>query len=255
MRGFLLACLVLLCGSPALAQQRLETAVHASGAERLAMLAERIARTHLQMAQGVLVGRSRRSLRESVREFDALLPRVASLAPDAEARESFLLLGLLWKELRAWAQKAPTRENARNVSERAEEVSWIASKGARLIGPQDAGQSSALAAMQAATLAERVARLHLVERMGAADARRRSDLAGARTRLAAALASLARAPQGPGPESELQMAGTQHEFLRRAMDEYDSGRGSAAIEVIAKAAGNLADALERAARLYEERAN
>lgn len=247
-RPWLVACVTLVFAAGVFAQQR---AGAASGCERLAMLAERTAKSYLQVAQGLLVSRSRRAVRDSVREFDAQLPRVGALAADAEARENFVLLGLLWKEMRSWAHKPPTRDNARAVSERAEEVSWIASKGARLLGTQGSAQRAALTAMRAATLAQRIARLYLLDRMGAMDARRVNDLSEAKSGLAATLTTLVAGPQDGGVDGELQMARSQHEFLVSAMRDYDAAHSAAAMEVIAKTADNIADSMERAARLYE----
>ena len=91
---FVAAWIALAMAPQATAQQSLG-AVPPSASERLAMLAERIGKSHLQVAQGVLADRSRRALRESVREFDALLPNVAHLANDPESRDNAVLLGLL----------------------------------------------------------------------------------------------------------------------------------------------------------------
>ncbi|HET7401532.1 MAG TPA: hypothetical protein VFJ62_07110, partial [Usitatibacter sp.] len=69
--------------APAHAQQRFNVAMHASAAQRLAVLAERIAKCYVQVEQGVLAAGSRRTLREAAAELDALLPAVAANAPDA----------------------------------------------------------------------------------------------------------------------------------------------------------------------------
>lgn len=247
----MVACTALGFPAVSFAQQRPANVVHASASERLAMLAERIGKSHLQVAQGMLVERSRRALRDSVGEFDALLPNVARLAADAESRENFVLLGLLWRELRTWARRPATRENARNVSERAEEVAWVAGKGARLVRAEGSAQRSALAAMRAATLAQRIARLYLLDRMAAADARRIRDLSDARSGLAAALTTLAATAHDAAVDDALQMARSQHDFLVSAMRDYDAAHSAPAIELIAKTADNVAESMERAARLYE----
>ena len=102
-RRFIAALALAAAAGRTAAQRRLNIAMHASACERLATLAERIAKCQVQVAQGVLAQRSRRMLRDAEREFDALLPLAAELAADAEARESFILLRLLWKEIRTLA--------------------------------------------------------------------------------------------------------------------------------------------------------
>ena len=238
-------------GGPSLAQQRLNVPMHASAAERLAMLAERVAKSHLQVAQGVLAASSRRALRDSVAEFDALAPLVAANAPDAEAQENFTLLRILWKDLRAWALRSPTREHARQVSERAEEVSWVASKGARMLKADGTAQRAALAAMRGATVSQRIARLELQRRMGRANDARPAQLDSARASLAAAFVALQAGALAPDAADELHMAQTQHEFLLQAMAEVDAGASAQAIERLARTADYVAESLDRLARLVE----
>ena len=135
-------------------------------AMRLEALSERIARLHAQLGQNVLVDRSRRALPETVREFESALREVKARPAGPEVRDNYLLLGLLFTEYRAWALKAPTRDNAKKLAERAEEVSWVAAKGARLVhgtGRKGTGVL-ALEAAHAATLSQRLARLYLLRR-------------------------------------------------------------------------------------------
>lgn len=250
-RRFLGAIAALTFAGRAGAQRRLNTAMHASACERLATLAERIAKCQLQVAQGVLAGRSRRMLRESEHEFDALLPAAAELASDAETREGFILLRLLWKEMRAWSRKPATRDNARQLSDRAEEVAWVASKSARQIRTAGTPQREALGAMQIATLAQRVGRLELLRRMAPADARRDAEIMDATARLGSAINALAGSPHIVELEDDLRMASTQYQFLLDAMREHAGGGGAAALELVAKTCDHVSDSMERAARLYE----
>lgn len=231
--------------------QRVNTAMHASACERLSTLAERIAKSQVQLAEGVLAERSRRALRDSEREMDALLPLAADLAGDAETRDNFVLLRLLWKELRAWARKSPTRENARQVSERAEEFAWVAAKTARALPTEGTAQREALTAMQAATLAQRVARLQLLKRISAGDPRRDAELVDAGARLGSVLSMLVASPHVLELEDDLRMARTQYDFLVAAMRESASDGGASSAETVAKTADYISDSMERAARLYE----
>ena len=81
-------------------------------AMRLEALTERIAKLHAQVGQGVLAERSKRALPEAVREFDGALREVKARPAGPEVQDTYVLLGLLWTEYRAWALKPATRDNA-----------------------------------------------------------------------------------------------------------------------------------------------
>jgi hypothetical protein len=194
----------------------------------------------------VLADRSRRALAEAVREFDALLRALPAPGPRDDARESYLLLRLLWDEYRAWAAKPPTRENAGKLAERSEEVVWVASKLAS--GPGGEADRAA----RAATLAQRVPRLHLMRRWEPRNEKLRALLAAETAQLKRALDALGVAPRNTAEiVAELQVAENQHAFLVAAAREIAEGGAPArAVEVIARAGDNLMEALLRAARLY-----
>jgi hypothetical protein len=246
--GLVLAVALLV---PAQAQQRFNVAMHASAAERLALLAERIAKCYLQVEQGVLASGSRRTLRAAATELDALLPAVAVNAPDAESAEAFTLLRVLWKELRPWMQRTPTRENARQVTERVEEMSWVASKGARLLRADGTAQRAALNAMRGATLAQRIARLELQRRATRRPDASSAQLDEARAGLASVLATLRATAFAADATDEMHMAETQHAFLLQALAEAQAGSGAAAFERVARVADYVTESLERLARLEE----
>lgn len=222
---------------------------------RLEALAERIAKLQAQIGQGVLAERSRRALPEAVREFDASLRNATARASNAEAREEYLLLKLLWQDLRPWTLKPPTRDNAKRISDRVEEVAWVASKGARMVVQPGRKGTGALAvdAAHVATLAQRVARLHLVRRWGLRDGNITANLAAATADLRATLEKLRGAPANtPEIETELEVAMGQLQFLLQAAQELEGGRGSLRqMEFIAKSGDNILESMERASRLYE----
>lgn len=219
---------------------------------RLAILAERIAKLHAQLGQGVLVDRSRRALAEAVREFDATLRAIAALVTAGEARESYLLLRLLWPEYRAWVSKPPTRENVRKMAERADEVAWVAAKGARLLEARTPTRPLARQAERACVLAQRVPRLHLMRRWQPRDEALAGELHAASAELARTLEALASAPLNtPEIVAELQVAENQHVFLARAAREVaEGGAAPASFEVIAKTGDHILESLQRAARVY-----
>jgi len=228
-------------------------------AMRLEMLTERIAKLHAQVGQGILVERSRRSLREAITEFDADLRQARAQAKGAEARDNYLLLDLLWKEYRRWAARPATRDNAKKLAERAEEVAWVAAKGARMIlepGRTGTGRL-ALEAAHAATLAQRLARLHLLRRWGVKPQGSDREIPGVAEELVQTLDRLRTSPLNtPEIQTEIQSAQGQLGFLmdggRRLRDRRVDAR---TLEFIAKSSDHVLESLERAARLYEGEAS
>jgi hypothetical protein len=192
---------------------------------------------------------------EVVREFDGALRAVLARGGSPEVRDNYLLLGLLWQDYRGWALKPATRDNAKRLADRVEEVSWIAAKGARMIsepGRKGTGRL-ALDAAHAATLSQRVARLHLLRRWGLRDATLERQLDAASADLRATMEKLRRAASNtPEIDTELQVAEGQLGFLLQAAQELEGGRGNLRqMEFIAKAGDNIFESMERAVRLYE----
>ena len=103
-----------LAATPAAAADGAREAHRATAAVQLTALAERIAKLHAQIAQGVLAERSRRAMTEALRGFESNLREVAAASPTPEIRDNYVLLALLWPEYREWARKPATRDNARD---------------------------------------------------------------------------------------------------------------------------------------------
>jgi hypothetical protein len=240
------AFLVLASASPQAAEERVSS-VHAL---RLAGLAERVAKLHVQAARGVLAERSRRALPEAMRDFDATLRAAAARPGTAEARDNYLLLGLLWREYRAWAARTPTPDSARKVADRGDEVAWIAAKAPR---HQGAGPL-ALEASRACLLSQRVPRLHFMRHGQPRNAELARELAAASAELAAILARLAAAEQNTVDiAAQLQIALTQHGFLASAGDAMHwPGASPRHAENVAKTGDHILESMDRALRLYDE---
>ena len=227
----------------------------ATAAIRLVTLAERIAKLHAQVGQGVLAERSRRALVEAARDFDKTLKEIAARAPTAELRDNYALLGLLWQDYRDWAMRAPTRDNARKLRSRTEEVTWIASKGAKLVQEHARGATSASAvrAANAAMFAQRIAKDHLWMRWDIRDEALTQELREANENLRRALDAL-RASAGDSAEvaTELQSVESQMHFMDDAARALDRREGAArSIEFIAKTGDHIYESMERLARLYD----
>lgn len=230
-------------------------AVAQDGSLRLEMLSERIAKLHAQVGLGVLADRGRRALPEAMRDFDAALRDAQARATGAELRDNYVLLGLLWTEYRTWASKAPTRDNAKKLVERTEEVAWVAAKGARLMhesGRKGTGRL-ALDAAHAATLSQRLARLHLMQRWGVKQETSGREIPAVSADLQRTLEKLRAAPQNtPEIATELQAAEGQLGFMLQGGRELEGKRANArALEFIAKSGDHLLDSMERLVRLYE----
>jgi hypothetical protein len=219
---------------------------------QLAALAERIAKLHAQAAYGVLAQRSRRALAEALREFDATLRYAASRAPDGEARESYLLLAILWDEYRGWASRPPARDTVRKVADRADEVAHVAAKAARQLR-LPAGPLAGLAA-RACVLSQRMPRLHLMLRAEPRNAELAREAAAAAEELRMALATLSATPQNSVEiAAEIQVADTQHGFLVAAAREMArAGAGATRpAEDLAKTGDHILESMQRVMRRYE----
>jgi len=224
-------------------------------AMRLEALTERIAKLHAQVGQGVLAERSKRALPESVREFEVSLRAVQVRPAGPEIQDNYLLLGLLWTEYRAWALKPATRDNAKKLAERAEEVAWVAGEGARLVHATGRKGTGALAleAAHAATLSQRLARLYLMRRWDVKAESSERAAPAVETELQRSLERLRAENQNtPEIDTELQAAQGQLAFLLQAGRELDTRRADMrSLEFAAKSADHLLESMERVVRLYE----
>lgn len=240
------AFLVFASASPQAAEERASN-VHAL---RLAGIAERIAKLHVQAGRGVLAERSRRALPEAMRDFDATLRAAAARPGTAESRDNYLLLGLLWREYRAWSARTPTPDSARKVADRGDEVAWIAAKAPRQLG----SGPLALEASRACVLSQRVPRLHFMRHWEPRNAELARELAAASTELAAILARLSAAEQNTVDiAAQLQIALTQHGFLASAGDAmHRPGASPRHAENVAKTGDHIFESMDRALRLYDE---
>jgi hypothetical protein len=222
---------------------------------QLATLAERVAKLDAQVGLGVLAQRSRRALAEALRDFEATHRSLLAAAPTAEVREPLQLAGLIWQDYRAWASRPPSRDNARRLGERTEELVWVAMKAARLMNADARSASTNLAfkAAEACTLSQRIPRLALWRRWGIRDEGLLNELRLSEAQLQATLASL-RAVRGNSAEisAELQIVENQAAFLAEASRQLEAGKDAARhLEFVAKSGDHILESLERVVRFYE----
>jgi hypothetical protein len=229
-----------------------------SAAVRLATLAERVAKLDAQIAQGVLVARSRRAMVETIRDFEAQHRALLSGTTAPDLREHLQLLALLWQDYRAWAARPPTRDNARKLGERTEEVVWVAMKAARFMhgAPRAAADMLAFKAAEACMLSQRIPRLHLWRRWGIRDESLLNELRLSEAQLHATLDSLrAVATNAPEITSELQVAESQAAFLAQASRQLEGGKDAQRhLEYIAKSGDHILESMDRVTRLYDDSA-
>ena len=232
------------------------SAGHLNAASRLAMIAERVAKLHAQIGREVLVVRSRRALAEAGVMFERdLREATAGAGATADLRDNYRLLRLLWDEYRPAAMQAPTPEGHRKLAGRAEEVAWVAQKGARLLqehAPSRAGELVHSAGVARAA-AQRLGKLHLQRGWSAAAGAHAPELKRAEGEILLAIAQLKSAREtGDEAGAALAMAEDQLMFLRQAVARLEAGRERATqLEHIAKSADHAAEAMDRAAKLYE----
>lgn len=219
---------------------------------RLAPLAERVAKLHAQSGQGIIARRARRALADTVRDFDSGLREARGAAQETAIRENYVLLGLLWQDYRDWALRPATRESARKLRERSEEVEWVATKGVRLLHERSRTGESAAAvrAAQAMLLAQRIPKLYLWRRWDIRDADLDRELREARENLGRAFEALGATP-GLDAESaaDVEAARTQWRFLADSAARLDAAPAdTTALEFACKAGDHIAEAMERVLR-------
>ncbi len=215
----------------------------------LAPAIERMARLHAQSGQDVMGAKSRRALAEGVRDFDASLRAALAAAHGPEARENYVLLSMLWQDYRESVQRPASRETARRLRDRTEEMTWVASKGVRLANDATRGSvaGAALRASQAALSSQRIAKVYLWRRWDIHDDGLDRELRESRENLPRALQALAAAPDlGPEIAAHVESALTQWRFLSDAAVQLDKAPADKrALEFACKAADHIYEAMER----------
>jgi hypothetical protein len=226
---------------------------------RVAAFAERILELQAQEGVGVLDARGRRGRRAAaaaLREFDASVRAIGVPAGPADLHEAAALLALLAADYRAWARKPASRDNAGKLAERAEEITWQATKLSRLLADDPLGTGPLAArAQEAASLAQRIARLLAWKRWGIAGAAWEKDLANAQSGLEAGIGALHEAAANtPEALAELQLAQNQTEFLLAAAGRIAQGSADPRdLETAVKAADNAYESMQRLAALHAAR--
>lgn len=258
MRALTLALLLSLLAasvSAAPAKARPETSAIVHLALRQPMLGERIAKLYVQVGQGVLAARTTRALPAAIKEFESGLEPLLAGSANAEIREAYLLLALVWREFRVVASRPPSLDNAKKLAEQNEELVWVAEKAARLVlaHSRASGSEVTRAAAELRLLSQRIAKLHLYRHWGLRGDRLALEVAAADAGFRKALALVVQAP-GNSPEvnAELQLAQNQYLFLGQAVERLNAGKEARReLEFVVKTCDNILDVMDRAVLLYE----
>lgn len=213
-------------------------------AARAGILVERLAKLHVQAVLRMLGPRTTRGLAAARSEFEAVLRDLRTATSPGDARDAALLLGLLWEEAKPIFARAPGVEGATALSERSEEMAWVAAKLLRFVaGPMPEG---ARRAAEAALLSQRLGRLYLLRVAGAGKGDALVQLRATGAALRAVLEALSRTGTGL---AELQLARNQEAFLAPAIERLAAGRREAGDEeAVAKSCDNVLEVMERLTR-------
>ncbi|HEX4330914.1 MAG TPA: hypothetical protein VH040_02145 [Usitatibacter sp.] len=222
---------------------------------RVEMLTERVAKLHAQVGEGILAGRSRRELGQALQDLDAAIASLAPPPQDREVRDAWAVLAILGAGYHDWALRPATRESARRLRSRAEELAWMAAKLARGEAERSRGtaRGSAARALTAAVLAERIGKARLWMRWDVGDASLERELRESNENLHRLLATLHEAPVQPDAAADaIRDAQTQLGFMDDAQRELDATASSPRpTEFVAKTADHIAESMERAAEAYD----
>ena len=253
-RGIAAALAIAVAGSIASPPAAGSAPSRSTAAMRVAAAAERLLKLQAEQGLGILGARARRASATALRELETAMHAVGVPAAPSELHESAAILAILGAEYRSWALRPATRDNARKLGERAEELVWEARRVARLsLDRASRGAVLAARAEEASALAQRIARLLLWRRWGLGGESAANLLAAAQADFEAGLRELGAASENDATAAaELQLAQNQASFLTASV--HRAGQGSAdahALEFAAKASDNAQESLERLAALYE----
>jgi len=146
---------------------------------------------------------------------------------------------------------------AAELAEQNEELVWIAQKGAMLIEARGKSARSELLVIagDVRTITQRLAKLYLFRSAGIRSAVVSDDLKKAEADYRVAMGRLLAAPESVGAvKDELALAETQWIFLKQAIVRLNANQSSKTeLEHVAKACDNIAEVMERVAKLYEKK--
>ncbi len=212
-------CALLLSGSAWAAEVNYGSLIDAAGRQR--MLTQRIVKAYCQVGLEVTPEVSRAQLAGAVRRFDRQLAALAANAPNAQARGAVTRVSRLWRGFRQTASGPVSRDGARVLASRGEDV-LQASQALVLLLERDAGTPEAKLVNTAGRqrmLSQRLAKLYMLRAWVIDAPSIDQDIEAAGTEFSSALASLRAAPENTAAiRRELDAVALQWEWFRSAIE-------------------------------------
>jgi hypothetical protein len=230
-------------------------AINKSGRQR--MLSQRLAKSYLQIGQGIDLDRSRKVLDTSLALFDRQLVELKAFAPTPENKAVLQDLGTAWLSYKeALVGRAPNQQDAKSILAVNEEVLAMAQTATVQLEKLSGTASGRLVniAGRQRMLSQRMAKFYQAINWGVAAPDAKDKLFGARKEFIDALAELTASPKNtPVITQELELAQQQWVFFDNALNAGASG-GNKMLQAtnVATTSERILEAMDRVTGMYEK---
>jgi hypothetical protein len=181
-------------------------------------LIERIGKTYAWRGIEGDSAEARKQRDEAIAKFEKNLAdlRARVLSPKENA-EQIALQAQIWNDFKAVHLAPPTKEGATQLTDTAEELAWVAQKGAQMVGGE---KYQGPAGEEVAAISQRLARIYLFQAYGVKVAFLPKDLAEARADFAKAVKSARdKSAKDDAMLSKLTLLESQFAFFGHAIDQ------------------------------------
>ena len=225
-------------------------------AGRQQMLSQRLAKSWLMLGRGVLAGRSRQILRQSMAMCDAELKELDVRANDADCAAACADLRAVWPRYRSLLESSPDTTSARelfSVNEAVLEAAQRLTVGFEKAEGTSKGTLVNIAGRER-MLSQRAAKLFMFRQMGIQAAKCRSEIRDADEEFSANLARLAAvAPDETDIRTELASVAEQWNLLQSAICARSGADAVATMGRVFTASERLLKRTESTVELYVRR--